>query len=156
MKIGHICLANLPDADRDRFAAMIEALAGENIDQHVLVSSVTLARELAELPQVSVGPVVKTPVMAYCLMPDVDLVHVHEVRSGQAGLLLTLTRSIPFVITAASEELGSKNPLTRSVLHRAAQLVPATPAEPSRQIAAEYLCIYRDTLGAWVRNALLL
>ena len=94
--------------------------------------------------------------MAYCLMPDVDLVHIHEVKSGQAGLLLTLTRSIPYVITAASEDLGSKNPMTRSIFHRTAQLVPPTPDEPVRQVAAEYLRIYRDALGSWVRSELML
>lgn len=156
MKIGHVCLGSDTAGDRDRFVALVAALAREGIDQHVLVSSVSLARQLAELPRVSTGPVVKSPVMAYCLMPDVDLAHVHEVRSGQAGLLLTLTRSIPYIITAANEELGSRNPLTRSVISRSVQLVPPTPGEPASLVAAEYVQVYRDALSSWVRDVLAL
>lgn len=156
MKIGHIHLARQSDERRERFAALVAALAAEDIEQHVLVASVALARQLANLPGVTVGPVVKTPVMAYCLMPDVDLAHVHEVRSGQAGLLLTLTRTIPYVITAENEELASKNPLTRSVFHRTAQLVPCTPGEPVARVAVDYIRIYRDVLGHWFRGALML
>lgn len=156
MKIGHICLADNSDYHGDRFAALVEALADENIEQHVLVSSAALARRLAELPNVTVGPVVKSPVMAYCLMPDVDLAHIHEVKSGQAGLLLMLTRTIPYVITAKSEELDSRNPLTRSVFHRTAQLVPDISDEPVKRVADELLRIYRDSLQAWVRTAMMI
>ena len=151
MKIGHICLANNSNQHGDRVAALVESLAAKNIEQHVLVASVMLARRLAEVPDVTVGPVVKTPVMAYCLMPDVDLAHIHEVKSGQAGLLLTLTRTIPYVISAENDELGSKNPLTRSVFHRTAQLVPAITDEPVDKIASEYL-----GAGSTVRGDVLL
>ena len=156
MKIGHVCLGNRSDADRDRFIAVVAALDRAGIDQHVLVSSVTLARQLADLPHVSVGPVVRTPVMAYCLMPDVDLAHVHEARSGQAGLLLTLTRSMPYVLTADNEELGSRNPLTRSVIRRAVQLLPTMPGEHASRVAAEYLEVYRNAVSNWVRDVLAL
>lgn len=154
LKIGHICLADNSNSHGERFAALVETLAGENVEQHVLVSSAALARRLAELPNVSVGPVVRTPVMAYCLMPEVDLAHIHEVKSGQAGLLLTLTRTIPYVISAQSDELDSKNPLTRSVFHRTAQLVPVIADEAVREVADEYLHIYQDTLQSWVRDAM--
>ena len=156
MKIGHICLADNSKSHGARFAALVEALAGKAITQHALVSSAALARRLAKLPNVTVGPVVRTPVMAYCLMPDVALAHIHEVKSGQAGLLLTLTRTIPYVISAESDELGSKNPLTRSVLHRAAQLVPVIADEPVQKIADERLRIYQDCLRSWLRSAMLI
>ena len=92
--------------------------------------------------------------MAYCLMPEVDLAHIHEVKSGQAGLLLTLTRTSPYVISAQSDELDSKSPLTRAVFHRAAQLVPVIADEAVREVADEYLHIYQDTLQSWVRDAM--
>jgi len=155
MKIGHICLASTAAGSGERFTALVKALANEKLEQHVLVASSALARQLADLPNVTVGPVVKSPVMAYCLMPEVDIAHIHEVKSGQAGLLLTLTRTIPYVITAASEDLGSKNPLTRSVLHRTAQLVPIINDEPVQHIAKEHMQIYRDALNTWVRAALM-
>ena len=156
MKIGQICLATAADAHGDRFAELVEALAGREVEQHVLVSSVALARRLAACDHVTVGPLVKSPVMAYCLMPDVDVAHVHEVKSGQAGLLLTLTRMIPFVLTTDSADLGSKNPLKRSVFHRAAQMIPPIEGEPVERIASEHLQIYSEALKSWVRDALML
>jgi hypothetical protein len=62
-------------------------------------------------------------------MPDVDLVHVHEIRSGQAGLLLTLTRSIPFVITASRDQSRQRNPISRSVFRRAARTIASNAAD---------------------------
>ena len=99
MKIGHICLAPAESETYEHFAALVEAIAATQIDaeQHVLVANVALARRLASCRGVSVGPVVTTAVMAYCLMPNVEIAHVHESKSGQAGLLLTLTRSIPLI-----------------------------------------------------------
>jgi hypothetical protein len=146
MKIGHIYLATAADTTDADFAELVETLAGLDIAQHVLVGSVSLARRLAAARNVTIGPIVKAPVMAYCLMPDVDVVHVHEVRSGQAGLLLTLTRSIPFVITARDVEKSSRNPLTRSVFHRAAAVVSAATEKdwPIRHTAAEALRVYHD------------
>ena len=156
MKIGQICLATPADGSGERFAELVEALAEKGLEQHVLVASVTLARRLVTCDNVTVGPVVRSPVMAYCLMPDVDLAHVHEVRSGQAGLLLTLTRSIPFVISAGNVELGSKHPLTRSVFHRAAMMVPVLDDEPLEEVADEHLRMYHDSVASWARKALII
>ena len=135
---------------------LVEALACREVEQHVLVAGVALARRLASCDDVTVGPIVKSPVMAYCLMPDVDLAHVHEVKSGQAGLLLTLTRTIPFVLTTGRTELGSKNPLTRSVFHRAAQIIPPIDSEAVDRAANEHLQVYANTLKSWVHDALML
>lgn len=156
MKIGHICLATPTSERGERFAELVEALARHGIEQHVLVAGVALARRLAACPGVSVGPIVKTPVMAYCLMPKVDLAHVHESKSGQAGLLLTLTRSIPFVITSKSEKSQSRNPLTRSVIHRAVGVIPPSDVEAADQTAAEYLSTYENAVNSWTRSAMML
>lgn len=155
MKIGQICLATPSDSRSDRFATLVETLADLDIKQHVLVGSVSLARRLATCRNVTVGPVVKTPVMAYCLMPGVDVAHVHEVKSGQAGLLLTLTRSIPFVITSDDSEQSSKNPLTRSVFHRASFVITTAEDEPIEQTAAEYLRVYQEALVSWQRSEMM-
>ena len=153
MKIGHICLTPPGNDVSERFAALVEALDRYDIEQHVLVASVMLAKRLAACLSVTVGPIVKTPVMAYCLMPNVDLAHVHESKSGQAGLLLTLTRSIPFVITASGGSGDKLSPLTRSVLNRAAHVIKRPDTEPGTQAASEHLGIYQDVLTSWQRSA---
>jgi len=137
----------------EHFAALVEALDRHDTDQHVLVASAMLAKRLAACHSVTVGPIVKTPVMAYCLMPDVELAHVHECRSGQAGLLLTLTRSIPFVITTSGISEDNINPLTRSVLHRAAHRITRADTAPGNQAARDHLGIYHDVLTSWQRSA---
>jgi len=153
VKIGHICLT-LPGNDiSEHFAALVEALDRHDTEQHVLVASVMLARRLSACQSVTVGPIVKTPVMAYCLMPNVDLAHVHESKSGQAGLLLTLTRSIPFVITTSAGSGETMSPLTRSVLSRAAHALKRLGTEPGNQAAREHLGIYQDVLTSWQRSA---
>jgi len=153
VKIGHICLTPPGNDISKYFAALVEALARHDTEQHILVASVMLAKRLAACQNVSVGPIVKTPVMAYCLMPDVELAHVHESKSGQAGLLLTLTRSIPFVITTSGISENNVNPLTRSVLHRAAHRIARADTAPGNQVAREHLDIYRDALTSWQRSA---
>ena len=153
MKIGHICLTPPGNDVSEHFAALVEALDRHDTEQHVLVASVMLAKRLAACQSVTVGPIVKTPVMAYCLMPNVDLAHVHESKSGQAGLLLTLTRSIPFVITASGGSGDKMSPLTRSVLRRAAHVIKRPDTEPGNQAASEHLGIYQDALTGWQRSA---
>ena len=153
MKIGHICLTPPGNEVSEHFATLVEALDRHDSEQHVLVASVMLAKRLAGCQNVTVGPIVKTPVMAYCLMPNVDLAHVHEGKSGQAGLLLTLTRSIPFVITTSAGSGTTTSPLTRSVLNRAAHVLERLDTEPGSQAAREHLGIYQDVLTSWQRSA---
>ena len=144
MKIGHICLTASVDA-RTRFESVVEALDRLAVEQHVITSSAPLARRLQCCPYVTVGPAVRTPVMAYCLMPAVDLVHIHDEKSGQAGLLLTLTRSTPFVMSSDPSPDSGWNPLRRSVFNRAQALVPASlAAEPDELVA-----LYRRTIDTW-------
>jgi hypothetical protein len=144
VKIGHIYLANDPDEATTQFASLVEALDRLAVDQHVLVANLALARRLQCCPYVTVGPVVNSPVMAYCLMPDVDLVHIHDSKSGQAGLLLTLARSTPFVITTLNEQTTSRNPLKRSMLRRAQSLISPSESDPEKLIG-----IYRQTIDTW-------
>lgn len=153
MDIGHICLAT-PDSDAgERFAALVEAISRRGVEQHVLVANLALARRLADCERVTVGPVVKSPVMAYCLMPNVDITHVHESKSGQAGLLLTLTRSIPFVLSSNGMAADEKNPLVRSVFQRAAQVVRHDDISPGAQAATDVLGIYENVLSDWRQTA---
>lgn len=127
-----------------RFTTLVESLDRLTIDQHVLVSNAALARRLQPCPYVTVGPVVKTPVMAYCLMPSVDLVHIHDTKSGQVGLLLTLTRSMPFVMTCDEENRRDRNPIRRSIFERAQAIV-----SPSELDTEAVINIYRKTVDAW-------
>ena len=153
MKIGHICLTPPGNDISEHFAALVEALDRLDTDQHVLVASVMLAKRLGACQNVTVGPIVKTPVMAYCLMPNVELAHIHERKSGQAGLLLTLTRSIPFVITTSEIGADKMSPLTRSILHRAAYRITRSDTAPGNQAARAHLGIYSDALTGWQRSA---
>ena len=144
MKIGQIFLEKSDEDGARRFRTIVEGLDKLAIEQHALVANVSIARSLRALPYVTVGPVVRTPVMAYCLMPDIDVVHVHDGKSGQAGLLLTLTRSIPFVMAASETSDATRNPLKRSILHRAQALI-----EPSRMQPESLIDIYRRAVDAW-------
>jgi hypothetical protein len=147
MKIGHICLATEENPDHAWFAALVEAIAGHAVEQHVLVASIELAKRLAGCTGVTVGPIVRSPALAYCLMPNVDIAHVHDGESGQAGLLLTLTRSIPFVLTEDQRTADDASPLARSVLNRAAFTMQYRTAKPAEMAANEYLAIYEETLS---------
>ena len=134
MKIGHIYLDQPDDAASARFVVLVEALDRLTIRQHVLVADDALARKLQGLPFVTVGPTVTTPIMACCLMPEVGVVHVHDEKAGQAGLLLTLTRSIPFVMDSAKKPIVTRSPIRRSVLNRARFLIPPADFSPESLI----------------------
>jgi hypothetical protein len=144
MNIGHICLTVPYSEASENFAALVEALDDFGVSQHVLVANVALAQRLAECTHVTVGPLVKTPIMAYCLMPEVDVAHMHEGKSGQSGLLLTLTRSIPFVITIDNGFEEDKGPIADSVLNRAVQTIERREAKPGDLEAGQHLNIYED------------
>jgi hypothetical protein len=142
VKIGHVLLGATDEAGANAFARLVEGLDRLAISQHVLVSDIGIARRLDSRPYVTVGPIVRSPIMAYCLMPPVDLVHVHDLRSGQAGLLLTLTRSIPYVLSAAAA--GSRDALQRSITSRARRLVTSEELEAERLVER-----YREAIAAW-------
>ncbi len=184
MRIGHINLAASMNGTGEYFVRLVEALQQQGIEQHVLVANHALAKRVSLYEHVSVGPVVKTPVMAYCLMPDVGVVHAHGGSSGQAGLLMTLTRSTPFVLTRRSTRAVGKNPVSRSIINRAACIICPTETaaacidrggftvpveviddishdsvesdETDARIATEYLRIYRRAIESWRVSTVLL
>lgn len=143
MHVGHINLAKSFNGAGQHFVGLIEALQKLGVQQYLLVGNVALAKRLHLVDDVTVGPVVRSAVMAYCLMPQLDLVHVHDPAEGQSGLLLTLTRSIPFVLTHRRHSAG-KNPLARAVYKRASGIIYHSDAD-----AAKHLRIYKHAFDAW-------
>lgn len=185
MHIGHINLEKSMNGTGEHFVMLIESLDRQGVQQHVIVRNQALARRLAMYENVTVGPVVNTAVTAYCLMPQVSVAHVHDDAGGHAGLLLTLTRSIPFVITRRSIRAPGKNPIVRSVYRRAVSVIcpnnaaaaalarqdlavpvdviadisyerPATDDTAANLAAAEHLKVYRRAVDSWRVPALLL
>jgi hypothetical protein len=61
-------------------------------------------------------------------MPPVDVVHCHDDKSAQAGLLLQLTRSIPFVMTRRSRNDPSDNAIAQATYRRAGSVICTTDA----------------------------
>ena len=185
MFIGHINLAESMNGTGEHFVKLIEGLDRQGIRQHVLVRNRSLARRVAVCDNVTVGPVVRTPLMAYCLMPNVSVAHAHDDKSGHAALLMTLTRSTPYVVTRRSTQAPGKSPITRSVYRRAASLICLSDEAASEllkndlavpidvipdisyaasddsemdgnRVAAEHARIYRRAIDSWRVPALLL
>lgn len=150
MRIGHINLAKSFNGAGDNFVKLIEALQEFGATQYVLVRNVALAKRLDIIENVAVGPTVRSAVMAYVLMPQVDVVHAHSSTDGQAGLLLTLTRSIPFVMTN-NDQPGNMNPLLQAIHKRAAGIVYRHDAN-----AAKHLRVYQNAIDSWRANPILL
>ena len=123
VQIGHINLAESFNGTGEHFVSLVESLRLEGVDQHVVVRNVTLARRMHAIDNVVVGPVVRSPIAACCMMPRVDLVHIHDNSAGQAGLLLTLTRSMPYVLTHRGSIPTGLNPLMQAVYRRATSII---------------------------------
>lgn len=143
MYIGHINLARSFNGAGEYFVKLIEALQELGVQQHVLVRNINLAKRLDLVENVVTGPVVRSAITASCLMPAVNIVHIHDASDGQAGLLLTLTRSIPFVLTVDDGTPGN-SPLARSVYRRAAGLIYKGDAD-----AAKHLRVYKHAMNNW-------
>lgn len=143
MYIGHINLAKSFNGAGEQFIKLIEALQRLGVQQYVLVRNIELAKQLDRIDTVTVGPAVRSAITAYCLMPAVDVVHIHDPSAGQSGLLLTLTRSIPFVLTHRDETPGN-GPLAKAIYRRAAGIVYRQDAD-----AAKHLRIYMRALESW-------
>lgn len=146
--VGHINLAKSRDGLGEYFIDLVAGLARAGIEQHVIVRHDTIAKRLALIDAVQVGPTVSSTVMAYCLMPAVDVVHVHDPADGQAGLLLTLTRSMPYVLTRRGDPPG-QGPIAGAVLRRAAGFVFLGDADVDK-----HLRLYRRAMSNWRRGAL--
>lgn len=131
MEVGHIYLQASINGAGEHFVKLVEGLSELGVRQHIIVSNRSLAQRLAICDGVTVGQIANSAVTAYCLMPNIALVHTHDETAGHAGLLLTLTRSIPYVATRKSELPPANNPIVRSVYRRAVSLIC-----PTRQAAA--------------------
>ena len=161
--VGHINLAESMNGTGEHFIKLVEGLDRQGIRQHVLVRNRSLARRLAVCDNVTVGPVVKTPVMAYCLMPSVSVAHAHDVKSGHAALLMTLTRSTPYVVTrrstdapAAAKMLETDLSVLIDVIRDISYAASDDPETDGNRIAAEHARIYRRAIDSWRVPALLL
>lgn len=128
MRVGHVNLARSFNGTGEHFIALVESLDRQGVRQHVIVQNEALARRLAIYHGVAVGPTTSAAVVAYCLMPAVDVVHCHDKRGAQAGLLLALTRSMPFVLTRRIGADPNRNPVERSVYGRASGIICTTYA----------------------------
>lgn len=129
MRIGHIDLAKSFSGASEHLIYLVESLQREGVHQYVLVGNMTLAKRLRAVDNVDVGPVVGSSISAYCLMPRLDLVHIHDSAAGQAGLLLTLTRSIPFVLTHRGPTPTNSSPLVQAVYRRATSIICGDDSE---------------------------
>jgi len=185
VQIGHIYLDSSMNGNSEHFVRLVEGLDRSGIRQHVVVRSEALAKRLAGLDNVDVGPTASVAVTACCLMPPVAVVHTHDEAGGHAGLLLALARSVPYVATRRSALPLGRNPIIRSVYSRAASLIcPSERAAAAirgdgvgvavdvipnirgaerggddamtRQVVAEHLRIYRRAAEACHVAALLL
>lgn len=123
MLVGHINLAPCMRDDCAPFVRLVEALQQAAVSQHVLVRNETLSKRIAAIQGVVVGPLVQSPVVAYCLLPRVDVVHVHEPTAGQAGLLSVLTRSIPYVLTHRGDLPRGSSPVLQAIYRRASAVI---------------------------------
>ena len=85
MHIGHIDLSESFNGAGENFVRLIESLQQHMMQQYLLVRNIALAKRLDLIEDVTVGPVVRSPIIAYCLMPQVDIVHIHDSSSCSAG-----------------------------------------------------------------------
>ncbi len=121
--IGHINLATSFNGTGEHFVSLVESLSLQGVSQHVVACNSALLRRVAVCEKVTAGPATNSTLMASCLLPLVDVVHIHEDEDAQAGLLLKLTRSIPYVLTHRSADPPGSHPLMRSAYRRAAGVI---------------------------------
>ena len=81
MYIGHVNLAETFNGAGEYFVGLIESLQHHQVQQYVLVRNVALAKRLDLVENVTVGPIVRSSITAYCLMPQVDVVLIHDYSS---------------------------------------------------------------------------
>ena len=143
MFVGHINLAESFNGAGEHFVRLIESLQKQNVRQYVLVRNVALAKRLDLIEGVTVGPVVRSPVTAYCLMPHVDVVHIHDRSSWSAGLLLTLTKTIPFALTRHVSLEVSKNPLYQAAIKRASGFIEEYEVD-----VQDHMQVYRQAVDS--------
>jgi glycosyltransferase involved in cell wall biosynthesis len=134
VKIGHISLSKAYRGSEHQLLMLAKSLSNDDIEQYAMVRNPVLARRLAKHSNVSVGPLVNSPVTAFALMPIVDLAHAHDGKALQAGLLLNLTRSIPYVVTHRSMNPPPTHALARSMYRRAEGIICVSEAVSERML----------------------
>ncbi len=146
MRIGHIDLSPHITVAEEQLVVLVEALTAHGIEQHVLVRNPFLAKRLSVCAEVTIGPIVGSPLSAYFLMPVVDLVHTHEGRAINAGVLLKLTRSIPYVLTHRQFSRPGNNPIKRSKYRGSEGII--CPSEDITDAMLDYVTdVPVDTIG---------
>lgn len=139
MHIGHINLSKSFNGSGEHYIHLIESLQQRAVQQYVLVRNTALAKRLDLIAGVIVGPVVRSPILACCMMPDVDIVHIHDQSSSRAGLLLRLTRPVPYVLTRRTADALSSGPIRKAAYRRASGFV-----EDHQVTADAHLEVYRQ------------
>ena len=146
MRIGHIDLSRHIAAAEEQLVVLVEALTTHGVEQHILVRNPFLAKRLSVCPGASVGPIIKSPVTACFLMPAVDLAHAHEPKAVNAGMLLNLARSVPFVLTHRQFTMPGNGPINRLKYRRCEGIV--CPSEDITHAMLEYVSdVPVDTIG---------
>jgi len=176
LTIGHIDLSPGAGAEVSGLASIVVFLAASGVRQHVVAGDMALCRRLCDVDGVAVGPTTSAPAVAFSQMPAVDVLHVHDERSAEAGLLMALTRSTPYIYSDAAANDLPVGPVSAAIYRRASSIVcpdPATadrivrfdprirvdivdPGLPPGQIARHWLRIYRRTVDSDRIPALLL
>ena len=143
MYVGHINLSTTFCGAGENFVGLVESLQQHGVQQYILVRNVQLATRLELVENVTVGPIVRTPVAAYCLMPHVDVVHIHDQPSSAAGILLVLTRAIPFVLTSHETTAVINSRLNHAACKRASGFISEKEAS-----VTQYLQTYQQAVGS--------
>jgi len=143
MRVGHINLATTFNGAGEHFVKLVEDLRQHGVEQYVVVKNVALAKRLDIIDGVTVGPVVRSAVTAFCLMPNVDVAHIHDSSSASAGLLMTLTRSVPFVLSDDGIGDDQKNPIRQAIEGRASGF-----AETTTMSTIEIMKLYRRAVDS--------
>jgi hypothetical protein len=148
--VGHIYLSRSMDVAAERFIRLVEVLEQAGVSQHVIAANADLAKRVAVYSSVSIAPATGSAVGAYCLVPRVDVVHAHGEQAGHVGLLLALTRSIPYVTSDAGEE-ETATWVQQAVLRRSmGRLVICDHLDASQVVRS-----YRRAVAGWRSKTML-
>ena len=128
MFIGHICLSKDFGHTAKQLLWLVKGMARQGIQQSVVVRCAPLANRLMRCADVTVADLADSPLTAYSMVPKVDLAHVHDPDGVHTGLLLALTRSIPYIITCRQRAVPDESVIVRSAYQRAACIVCTTSA----------------------------
>lgn len=146
MRIGHIDLSARITAAEKQLVVLVEALTAHGVEQHVLVRNPFLAKRLSVCGGVTVGPTVRSPLAACFLMPAVDLVHAYESKGASTAMMLSVVRSVPYILTHRKLREPGRNPLQRLKYNRSETIVCASEDVSQMMLLADSGKIV-DTIG---------